>query len=92
MPQTLSLAWREAMGEAADQHELFVNRWGNLTLLGGKLNITASNQPFAEKLALYRQSKIALSQALAAYEDWGLPEIEARQAQLAEIAEGIWRI
>ncbi|WP_252275512.1 DUF262 domain-containing protein [Pseudomonas subflava] len=92
MPQTLSLAWREALGEDADQHELFVNRWGNLTLLGGKLNITASNQPFAEKLALYRQSKIALSQALAAYEGWGLPQIEARQAQLAEIAEGIWRI
>jgi hypothetical protein len=92
MPQTLSLAWREALGEDADQHELFVNRWGNLTLLGGKLNITASNQPFAEKLGLYRQSKIALAQALAAYEDWGLPQIEARQAQLAEIAERIWRI
>lgn len=92
MPQTLSAAWRLALGEDADQHELFVNRWGNLTLLGGKLNITASNQPFAEKVALYRQSKIAMAQALAAYEDWGLPQIEARQAQLAEIAEGIWRI
>src|SRR5690554_788278 len=42
MPQTLSPAWREALGEDVDQHELFVNRWGNLTLLGGKLNITAS--------------------------------------------------
>lgn len=92
MPQTLSAAWRQALGEDADQHELFVNRWGNLTLLGGKLNIIASNQPFAEKRALYRQSKIALAQALATYEDWGLPQIEARQAQLAEMAEGIWRI
>lgn len=92
MPQTLSDAWRQALGEDADQHELFVNRWGNLTLLGGKLNITASNQPFAEKVALYRQSKIAMALALAAYEDWGLPQVEARQAQLAEIAEGIWRI
>lgn len=92
MPQTLSAAWRQSLGEDADQHELFVNRWGNLTLLGGKLNITASNQPFAEKVELYRQSKIALAQALADYEDWGLPQIEARQAQLAAIAEGIWRI
>lgn len=92
MPQTLSAAWRQSLGEDADQHELFVNRWGNLTLLGGKLNITASNQPFAEKVALYRQSKIAMAQALAAYEVWGLPQIEARQAHLAEVAEGIWCI
>ncbi|HEY9036366.1 MAG TPA: DUF262 domain-containing HNH endonuclease family protein [Pseudomonadales bacterium] len=92
MPQTLSSAWREELGETVDQHDLYVNRWGNLTLLGGKLNITASNQPFTDKVALYRQSKIALARELAECECWGFEQIDARQKRLAEIAEKIWGI
>lgn len=92
MPQTLSPAWRDTLGEDADQHALYINRWGNLTLLGGKLNIGASNLPFANKVEIYQQSKIALARELANQESWGLEQIDERQEKLAAIAEGIWRI
>ena len=92
MPQTLSPEWKETLGVDAEQHELYVNRWGNLTLLGGKLNITASNLPFTEKVAFYKQSKIAMTRDLVEFEGWGIQHIEARQGKLAAIAESIWRI
>lgn len=92
MPQTLSPAWRDALGEDADQHALYINRWGNLTLLGGKLNIGASNLPFAKKIEIYQQSKIALARELANQEGWGLQQIDDRQERLATIAEGVWHI
>ncbi|OHV07476.1 DUF262 domain-containing protein [Kushneria phosphatilytica] len=90
MPQTLSAAWREDLGEAADQHELYVNRWGNLTLLGGKKNVSASNQTFAYKKALYSNSKIAMARELTQVENWGIQEIEDRQSRLAVLANTIW--
>jgi len=92
MPQTLSPAWRDTLGEDADQHALYINRWGNLTLLGGKLNIGASNLPFASKVEIYQQSKIALAHELGTEECWGLEQIDERQQRLAVIAEGIWQI
>lgn len=41
--------WEKELGSRASEHQLFVNRIGNLTLLGSELNIGASNNPFEEK-------------------------------------------
>lgn len=92
IPQTLSEEWRKALGEDVEQHQLYLNRWGNLTLLGGKLNIGASNLPFEQKKAQYRQSKIAMATELDSYPHWDLDAIEQRQEKLAGIAEKIWQI
>lgn len=92
MPQTLSDDWRQALGEEVEQHQLYLNRWGNLTLLGGKLNIGASNLPFEQKKAQYRQSKIVMAKELADCPQWGLDAIDERQGKLAVIAEKIWQI
>lgn len=92
IPQTLSEEWRTALGEDVEQHQLYLNRWGNLTLLGGKLNIGASNLPFEHKRAKYRQSKIAMATELADYARWDLGTVEERQERLAGIAERIWQI
>ncbi|SDU24987.1 Uncharacterized conserved protein, contains ParB-like and HNH nuclease domains [Pseudomonas pohangensis] len=92
MPQTLSAEWKEVLGEDVGQHESYVNRWGNLTLLGGRLNISASNRLFADKKLSYEQSKIALAAELTSYETWSFEQIDERQEKLAVIAEGIWSI
>lgn len=91
MPQSPK-QWLDVLGDEADQHELYVNRWGNLTLLGGRKNIKASNLPFAEKLAIYRESKIGMTRRIAEYDTWGFREIDARQLELAEIADRVWAL
>jgi len=92
IPQTLSEDWRKALGDDVEQHQLYLNRWGNLTLLGGKLNSGASNLPFEQKKARYLQSKIAMAAELNDYPQWDLNAIEKRQERLAGIAEKIWQI
>lgn len=42
-------SWQKEPGTRASEYSMFVNRIGNLTLLGSELNITASNYPFLEK-------------------------------------------
>ena len=92
MPQTLSAEWRAELGDEAEQHELYVNRWGNLTLLGGKKNIGISNSVFSRKREEYRDSLIGMTQELIQYDRWGIHEIEQRQEHLAKLADNIWRI
>ncbi len=92
MPQTLSKEWNMALGEDVKQHELYVNRWGNLTLLGGKLNITASNQPFPKKRTFYESSKITVARDLVQYDEWGLDQIDERQDHLAVLADTVWSL
>lgn len=92
MPQTLSSEWREELGDDLEQHELYVNRWGNLTLLGGKLNISASNRVFKEKVDLYKASKIKLTRKLPKHAAWGIKQIEQRQKALAKVADRVWQI
>lgn len=90
MPQTLSNDWVEYLGDLAEQYENYVNRWGNLTLLGGKKNIKASNKPFSEKRVIYGNSQIAMTRELVKYEQWSLEHIDARQLELAKLADEIW--
>ena len=50
--------WESYLGQDSSRHNEYVNRIGNLTLLGSKLNIQASNNPFEEKKKNYEQSTI----------------------------------
>lgn len=92
MPQKLSPAWMADLGEGAKLHAECVNRWGNLTLLFGKLNIPASNKAFEEKKPHYLQSQIAMTVALCDRESWGPAEIADRQRNLAALADEIWPV
>lgn len=53
MPKKLRLAddWKVD----ADQHEMYVNRFGNLTLLGQEYNRSAVNKDFESKKEIYQQ-------------------------------------
>jgi hypothetical protein len=94
MPKTVSDFWRERAGDAP--YDELVQRWGNLTLLLDKLNISISNGDWdvkrfgKEKLLGYSASKIALTKDLVEVADWSASLIDLRARWLAAIAIRIW--
>ena len=76
---------------AADIHEAYLWRLGNLTLLSGPANISISNKPFDIKKTRYRDSKIEPNEKLASYAAWTFTEIETRQRHFAGYALKIWK-
>jgi uncharacterized protein with ParB-like and HNH nuclease domain len=90
MPITPNETWRAGLGARVEEHEGYVNRWGNLTLLGGRKNGRASNKPFQEKKAVYAGSSILLTRQLAELPDWNLEQIDERQRTLGQMAEKVW--
>lgn len=89
MPQTLTDAWRSALGPDAERlHERLLHVPGNLTL--SAYNGELANDSFAEKRPEYERSNIALTRHLANLKRWGREEIEARSHALAQQATEIW--
>ena len=93
MPQHLTPAWNEALGEnAAEIHETWLHRLANLTLTGYNPNL--SNKPFQEKRDAeeggYRVSGLKMNQKIALKETWGLPELEERNEEMISLAMKIW--
>lgn len=95
LPQTLTDATREVFAsglrEDADvtyEHERIVHTLGNLTLTG--YNSELSNKPFTEKRAQLSASGLRMNQEIAAHDDWGSTQIDARGAALAERIISIW--
>jgi hypothetical protein len=90
LPQTLSPAWKQALGATADeQANLWRDTLGNLTLTG--YNPELSNAPFAEKQAILSQSHYELNRWIVEQAAWGPSEIEARGNALAKMALKRWR-
>ena len=92
MPQTLSPAWRLALG---DEWEAIQERWlhtiSNLTL--SAYNSNYSNKPFAEKKTMkngFLESGIRLNHYIAQFDKWGEEELELRKTKLSEMALEIW--
>lgn len=71
-------------------HEAYVSRIGNLTLLAKKLNISARNSKFADKLEYYEKSQILMTKELLASTEWNETKISARQKLFASMASSIW--
>jgi hypothetical protein len=90
MPQALTDEWRADLGDRWPEHDEWVHRWGNLTFLWYSLNIQASNLPFEAKKSRYAASEVELTRRLCELEAWDFDAIEARQLELAELAEQIW--
>ena len=93
MPQHLTPAWMEALGEnAAEIHSTWLHRLANLTLTGYNPNL--SNKSFAEKRDSeeggYRSSGLKMNQRIASKESWGLPELEERNKEMVTLAKKIW--
>lgn len=95
LPQTMTDSVRTmfAEGLSADadidyEHERVVHTLGNLTLSG--YNSELSNKPFEEKREMLARSGVSMNQAIAARATWGLDEINARSAELAEKIIELW--
>lgn len=76
---------------AADTHEAYLWRLGNLALLSGPVNISISNKTFDVKKASYVNSKIEPNKELANKAAWNSDEIDTRQKLFAGYALKIWK-
>ena len=88
MPQTRDPHWTASV--TGEQHSAFLKRLGNLALLDKALNGQSGNLPFADKIAAFKESKIALTNQISAYQTWTPAEIDTRQKALAELAVKAW--
>ena len=84
--------WSDYLGDnALDLHPQHVGRIGNLTLLAGALNQSASNGPYKTKRALYAESTLLTTKSVSAtYEDFRFAEVVTRSDQLSELALRLW--
>jgi len=82
---------RPAAADRFANHDEYVGRIGNLTLLDHRLNQEAQNSVFIDKRdRFYRDSAIFLTQELLAKEAWTSADIDERQRHLGNLALEIW--
>lgn len=88
--------WVRYLGSNKDKvkelHKKYINRIGNLTILGEGLNIKASNNPFRSKIEEYKKSVFLLNKDLVSnYKKFRFSQVDQRGEKLAEIAVKIWK-
>lgn len=89
MPQALTDAWRDHLGDDADAaYEQLLHTLGNLTLTG--YNAPMSNNSFPEKQKILAASHVELNKYFQGMATWDRDAINARAEHLAEIALRIW--
>ncbi len=89
MPQTLSAAWQQELGDdGAETHELWLHTLGNLTLTAYNSELT--NSSFAQKKERLSQSHLELNRYFQSQATWTRTDIEQRAEKLANLALTIW--
>jgi len=90
LPESYPEVWQEIFSE--DEYERNIFMVGNLTLLEPQKNSKeAADKVFDDKKVVYQTSKYALTKKLTDHE-WTPQNIKHRQAHLAKLASGIWKI
>lgn len=91
MPQKLTRAWEEALGDdAAETHERWLHRLANLTLSGDVTNAKLGTGTFKEKRSTYESSPIGLTREIADENQWDREALERRASGLAERVLNLW--
>lgn len=99
MPKNLSNGWIEYLRKETSlsqekikaQHQDYMNRIGNLTIIKGEWNQSMSNRLFNEKKEKYYQkSEFPITRNLLTYKRWTFDEIDERSRKFAEEALRIW--
>lgn len=92
MPQTLSAAWKQALGKDWEEiHERWLHTISNLTL--SAYNFNYSNKTFKEKKTMENgllESGIRLNRYISQFDKWGVEELEKRKSELSKKAKEIW--
>lgn len=80
-----------------DDHDAWVNRIGNLTLLNGKKNQSISNLSYSHKSSIYEESMLLVASTTGTSRIWDMEKdwwrvegIIERQRDLANLALSIW--
>lgn len=90
LPEHPEEGWDE-FSEA--DHEKFVYRLGNMTLLHTGRNRDLGSSPYSDKIQMYEESEFALTQKIAdTFDEWTPDKIESRQEWMARQATSIWRV
>ncbi len=90
LPENMDAHWSSLFND--EDHLKNVYMLGNLTLLeASKNNKEAAQKPFETKLTIYQTSRYALSNQITSTE-WSIKMIRHRQAHLAKVACGVWKI
>lgn len=90
LPESYPEDWQEIFDEEEFDRNIYM--LGNLTLLESKKNNKeASNLSFLEKRKVYQESKYSITSKIIDLE-WTPQNIKSRQAHLAKLATGIWKI
>ncbi len=91
LPENPSGHWEASFSDP--EHERFVYRLGNMTLLNKSRNRDIGNASYNEKYQIYQQSTFNITQKIAEeYDEWTPQKIENRQKWMARQATSIWRI
>lgn len=95
MPQHLTIAWKDDLGEEADEvHDYWLHKLANLTLTA--YNSTMSNATFLEKRdgpSGYKKTGLRMNQFLAAMDHWTENELKQRNDIMVEQATNlIWAL
>lgn len=99
MPQTLTAAWRQQLGEESERiHQEYLHTFANLTLTG--YNSSYSNRPFEEKKKGYDykgkhvygfdESHFSLSNYIKTVDQWTEKELLERQKILLDRFMRLW--
>ena len=76
-----------------EQHEQFLYRIGNMTLLDRNDNKELGNHTYDVKKIQYSKSCFKISTEISnLYDEWGVARINSRQAWMAKQAKSIWKI
>lgn len=93
LPQTWGTNWPLTVGLSEEERELSLHKFGNLTLVTGKLNSALSNGPWPDKLhALLKHDVLIMNTELQSLSEsgWNEENISARTEQLLTHFLSIW--
>jgi len=90
MPESNDENWKHIPD---DVFERCIYRLGNLSILENKLNSDSGTKRYEDKKIIFKKSSLNTTRAIPAhYQQWGEPEINSRQSQLANQAKQIWNL
>ena len=79
-----------------EQHKLWVNKIGNLTLLSGSMNSTAKNHSFNEKRDVYtrknKKTSFDITADISKKNDWNKETLEDNHEIMKDIVFEIWKV
>ncbi len=79
-------------GSRWPNHEQYIDRLGNLTLLSRTLNEKLKNAKFDLKKSVYKDSDLYLTKELLGYARWNTGSVDKRQKELSACALKIWKL